>query len=292
MDLESTLYPFLKIFYLLGLSPCIIEYLNPTTVINPTTTIYIICQAFFGIGLAASCFILMNFGGYEQSDYWTRNEVIIINVVLVCESIRIIFVFLQSSFYKLHIVQTFSILRQLDSFLDVKFKHRIRYTTFKRKYLIKIVIHLAGYTQFIITYAWHAVNNEISPIGVQFKLLQTIKAATILHIIFYVDLLTLFLTEFIHVIQGEWNIIRTLHEVKQENVVLKKHKLYGSMRDQFKFYKYIHFQLWNAVQHVNTYFGWALLAILIHVFVELVYSTYWLSQKIRPPLEWGKCVRK
>lgn len=290
MDLRSSLRPFLTFFYLLGLSAAPNEFITSSSPGGCTNKLFMLCQALLGIGAAVCCFVLMNFADCIQCAQWKRNDVVILNCILVCEISRVIFVLLQCLFYKTHIARIFSILRQLDSFFRIKFHHHIGYDTFKRNYLRKLAIYSTAFTQSLAIHVWNSFNNRVNSTEWQHKYLKLIEGMTILHIIFYIDVLAMFVAELNGVIRCEWS--RKLHDVKYKDRNSTKHTLRDTKRilDQFKFYKFIHFEIWTAVQHVNAFFGWILLVILVQAFVDIIYSSYWFMQVIQPPLQWDKCI--
>lgn len=291
MELIKFTGPFIKLFYYSGLSPYNIEGGNIKPRLSPPTLFYVVVQTCIGNALAFSCFYFINIRDYKRGGYWSRTEIIIMNFFFVCETVRTTLVSSQSIFHKSTIHEIIDILRKLETYFAIQLHHKISYRIFTRKFTIKCVVLLCCYIQLLVVIMWHAFAVRLSPIQFQVKTLQFIKLITFLHIMFYIDILAFFLSELSIVIQNDWQL--EMPSIKgQQQISKKKSPNASALREKLKFYKKVHYHLWEISQKINLFFGWCLVAVLMHAFVETVYGAYWFIQEIEPPVQFQRFISK
>lgn len=137
------------------------------------------------------------------------------------------------------------------------------------------------------------VDETISPIRIPIKLLQLLRTVSSLHVIYYID--------FLHFHLAEIDEISRRQRVHLENkggllndIGFMKHTTIDDpiIMKQLKYFKHIHFELWEATQSLNTYLGWSLLAILLHSFIDFVYALLWFTNEMQLPWMMRKMIGK
>lgn len=100
-------------------------------------------------------------------------------------------------------------------------------------------------------------------------------------ITFNIDLLNFYVTELSLVIQKE-AVLRFTASSFVGFESKSEHSNKNLIRHQLKFYKIIsiYFRLWTVNQRINKYFGYSLMAIILHEGVGLVYIGLWAFQQI------------
>ena len=179
--------------------------------------------------------------------------------------------------------------RMLQNYYALHLNHQILYTKFTNQFFRKIIIIISGFMPYFIIFLYESLIYPLLPIGIQIKALQIMTSATYLHIIFYVDVLSFYLSELSIVIE------RDMYEVQEKNsiwIISPKSHSNIYIQENLKCYKTVHFQLWEVAQHINSFFGWSMVAILLHGFVDFVYTSYWLIQQLQPPWTIQKIIRK
>lgn len=277
----------LNVFYFLGLAPYLTDNLKADDKKCRTSIFVVVAQAAIGLALAISCIEVANFGGYEN--LWSRTDIVIINFVAICEIVRITFVLIQCVFYREVLNEVCRTFRSLQLYYATSLRYHIIYQKFFKQYFRKVLFIICGFLPYFLIFVWETVMYALAPIGLQIKTLQIMTSATYLHIIFYIDLLSFYLAELNVVIERD-----TYNDESKNNIMIISKKSLSNIfiREKLKCYKHVHFQLWEVSQRINAFFGWSMVAILLHGFVDFVYTSYWLIQQLQPPWAIEKIIRK
>lgn len=154
----------------------------------------------------------------------------------------------------------------IEEFTNRRRKGKMCFQPFIKSYFRKVCIVLV----FYVLHVYVKVINRFSSNDIINKspvlILQLITNIALLHIIFYVDLLTyivLALNENANV-AFEHNSIVDLYDMNIKDILAK-----------YRLYKHAHYLIWDISQFINVYFGWILLALLLQNFINVIYSAYW-----------------
>lgn len=283
----KSIRPYLNVFYLLGLSPHLADKPDSKYKKCRTSTFFVVIQAAIGIALATSCIQVANFGGYEH--LWSRTDIVIINFVAICEIVRIAFILIQCLFCKDILNEICYTFRMLQAYYAMHLHHQIAYQQFSKQYFRKVIFIVCGFIPYLLIFIWESCMYTMLPIGVQIKALQIMTSATYLHIIFYIDILSFFLAELNVVIERD-----AVNGQTNNNIMIISEKSLSSIsiREKLRCYKTVHFHLWEVAQRINAFFGWSMVAVLLHGFVDFVCSSYWLVQQLQPPWAIAKIIRE
>jgi hypothetical protein len=282
MDFISSNKIFLQIFRRLGQSPCLIDNRKParkSIIYLIHSNMQAITQTIASLSFVSWLMYLINFGCYQKSS--TTAERVIMDLVTLCELVNICSVFSQCLFYKNILINVISTFQYIEKRLIKGFDHFIPHHVFRKRYSIKCTILLLVYVTQLLVFIVKTMYLNLNLLGIPVKLLQFIKITSVLHSIFYIDMLTFLLTQL--------NFVLRQNCVK---MVIRQDVGFTVIRKKLKFYKIIHFDLYESSQRISEYFGWSVVAMLLHGFIEFVYSFYWFIQMIQPPFNSIKIIRK
>lgn len=291
MEFATSIGWFSKAFHILGLAPCFEEstaakmgFFN-----RVGKTVPVLIQTGIAFYLGITCIVELGSG---QNDKYSRSDLIFYSLFMLCEMARSSCILLQCIFYKHIIYDVINTFRKLESLFVVHLRYRIVYLGFKKKYMIKVITVMLFYFLYISAFAVRVfLYPNYSPAIIQIKLLQALTSFTFLHIIFYIDLLSFNLHELSAVIQKDM-IGNNDHNLNNVVFFCKKPVTNVVIRNKIKCYKNIHFRLWEATQRVNCYFGWCMVAMLLHSFVDIVYCSYWLVGQLHKSVTFLEIFRK
>lgn len=291
MELMSATRFYFRAFHILGLSPYRpidneIKWLASNKDILSHSLAF--GQAIVALTFSIYCLIPINFLGPQL--FYGKTEVLIINLCSCCEISRTIFTLIQCILYKRVLYETVSTFRRLETFFAIHLEYRIMYNRFSRKFLMKVICVMGSYVQHLVAFVLRCMLSDvITPIGVEVKVLQAIKAITFLHVIFYIDLLCFYLAE-LNIV-----ILRDTKNEQCENCILvisKNATKHCSIQNKVMMYKRVHFRLWEISQRINTFFGWTMVIVLLHGFVDFVHSAYGLFDVLQQKWEFFKIIRE
>lgn len=277
MEFNNFIHSYLNVFCILGQSPCLTKNRASNNKFCQTSIFFTVAHAIFGIGLAVSCIELLNFHG---NDRWDITEKVMINFVVICDIIRIIFVFLQCIIYRDTVAHIIGALRRLTTEYVIHLQHHITFGKFSRSYSRKVVIIFGFFVPDLAIIVWMSIIGNLGPIIIQIKLLQMMRATNILHIILYVDMLNFYLSELNEVAERDLKDRQAIMGASLLNRI-EANEFYVTRR--LKYYKHAHFQLWEAAQRINSYLGWSMMAIFQQNFVDFVYASFWLLKQLQQP---------
>lgn len=291
MDFMKSIRPYLTAFNILGMSPLLVSTNDGESKNWRTSKILVLIHAVIGSTLALSCIQMANFGNNEYQ--WSRTDIVIMNIVVVCEMLRIIFIVIQCIFSKQTLIEICYTFRMLQGYYNMHLHHPVGYQPFTQQYNRKVVFIMCGFIPTFMIFVWDSWWYGLMPVYMHFKILQIMTLASYLHIIFYVDILSFHLAELNVVIERDETI--TNQQPKHNiiiSVISKQASSNMAIRKRWRRYKTVHFHLWEVAQRINAFFGWSMVAILLHGFVDFVYSSYWMIQEFQPPVNIPKVIRE
>lgn len=291
MNFGDTTSKYLKIFYILGLSPFYPN--NSHFIVIPYAVIasksLAIMQTVICIGFCVSCEIHLN-GENHASNAFGRTDIIMTNMFILCDGARAIFVLVQCLFYKNLLTEIIASFRRLEMYFLSQLDYNIPYSILSRRYFWKVFFAIIGYLQYVATFFIRgAFNPRIPVVTNQMKIFQTVAICTFLHVLFYIEALSFHLEQLIRVISrdiGKDDIATNIVFVGKD-IVWKI-----LIRSRLKSYKNVHLRLWELSQRINGYFGWCMLALLLQSFVGLVYTIYWFIGHLHHSWTWILLLRK
>lgn len=282
MKFLESIHFHLKVFYIFGQSPRLIKSKRHS--FHDRMFIYI--HAIIGLGLVISCFILLRMRKFRQ--YWFGVEFVILNCILVCDLLRIIAIIVQSIKYRKNLYSAIYTFQWIERYYAVYFRHIILYEKFVKQYKVKVLLIWCVYILYVAAFVWYA-SYYLHPVAVQIKILQALRWITVLQTIFYIDCLRFHLAELNAVIE------RDLCESSGKKSVFfipKYHTNVNNTIAKFQRYKIVYLNLWETAQNINNYFGWSSMTLMTHIFVEVVYSTFWIYKTYHHHWPFLRIVRK
>lgn len=278
--LESTKL-FLTFYHAIGLSPFHLATDKSVTKFAISSLSKYI-QFVFCIALASFTIIRLNLNGQNGI---REMETLLITVYMLFDILRGYFVFVQCVLYRQHFQEIADIFQRLDVLFFKYFGHVLTYQSFNKFHLLNIIKISIGYLfHFMVYVVIRQCMYGISPICFPIALLQLLQALNFLHKIFYIDALCFHLVELNEVIKKD-NLEMRCNNCRPISAI-------AATRNRLIFYKKIHFALWEAGQVQNKVFGCCTIALVLRVFIDLVYSTFWLFDEINQNNEIIKVLRK
>lgn len=280
MDFIKSIRLYSTVFYILGLSPLMVSTRDGEYKNCQTSQIFVILNAVIGFTLVALCTSTINIY-YEH--LWSPTDIRTINFVIICEILRISFNSIQCIYNKQKLIDIYYIFRMLQTYYNMHLYHAIDYQRFIHLYNRKVMFYVCGFILSLVILVLKYWRDGMSTVYIQLKILQIMTLASYLHIIFYVDLLSFHLAELNVAIEHDAinghskidsNIISVISNESSDNM---------KMRERLRHYKTVHYHLWGVTQRINEFFGWCMVAILLHGFVVFVYNSYWLIHGLQPP---------
>lgn len=257
---------YIGIFHYLGLSPCHRERSN-----RLHTKIPIYANAAVSLTLCASILHIL-YTNENYSKFSKTTSVIMIKVFAGCEILRTVFGVIQCLYFKRHFYEIIHRFKHLHYVYEKGLRQRIKYEAFQKKYRTQMIVALSAYIQYVIvTIGSSVAANKLRPYNIQIALLQAMTLFSFLHITLYIEMLNFYLGQLVFAIR------------------CARHDIYFSMnpsntlqiRNKLKFLKTIHFQLWEVTQQINIFFGWTIVVLLLHAFVDVVYSVHKICENLQ-----------
>lgn len=193
---------------------------------------------------------------------------------MLCDILKAFCVAMQCIVYERQMREIASTFNKLDSFFVIHLNHRIRCQKLGKKILVYafVIVIMANYVPYIVVFAVRAIIDKVYisyRIAAQF--VHIMQSVTTMHVIFYVEALTFYLSQLNCVIKRDMGTNTTSrHTNKYKSRIL--------VRNKIKCYKSVHFRLWEVSEQINVYFGWTMAVIFAHAFVKLVYTAHWMFE--------------
>lgn len=272
MDFTRNAKLFLNIFYYIGLSPY--QPMVNKIICENQSNIFIILQTGIIILLAISCIVILDSGNYT-SMVMNSLKILMLYINSACEIVRAIFILIQCTANKHLFFEFMYTIHRLDAYFLTKMRYRIPYQSFRKQYFWKILINFIGLSQYSSLFILRCfLFYCLTPTGLQIRFFHCMRVLTILHIIFYIDLVCF------HLSHLNMIVLRDIDHFKHINI---KEKVTTGIwkRNKIKCYKHVHFHLWKMTQRLNVSFGWIIIAILLQIFVDCIYSAFWLFEEFK-----------
>lgn len=223
---------------------------------------------------------------YEANVVLSLTETFIVNMYLIFDLIRTAFILMQCLLFCHTMDELMSIFSHLESFFCHHLGHRICYRTFSRQYCQRLfaVLGVTGTYICIFVVRWFT-SSVISKSAFIVKVLQLMMAFSHLFVIFYLDLLSYHLNQL--------NAVIAKDMIKFASGSMNETMRRTQIQHQLKCYKIVHYRLWMAIQRINHFFGYTLIALVLHNFGDLVYAAIWIFERIHASLSfltiWREC---
>lgn len=259
MDLIAACKGFLKFYFYSGLSPYSPSY-------NRSSKLFGFISHFLQltVNVLLSAYVLKTTNLPEKRKILRQIGITVINIFALLNANRSIFVFWQCVFQQDAIKEMFERFSQVQIYFAQNLKHRINYQPFVRQHSWKMAIPLFALFIFTIVY--------IERFNLSSRIWQLTQQLTLLNLIFYIDLIAFHLAELNKVVLRDANSMMDIR-------ILLRTELPEQTRwffQQLKSYKLIHFSLWELSMLHSSVFGPCMLALLLNILFDLVYSTFWL----------------
>lgn len=284
MEFTRNTKSYFQAFFFLGLSSLRME----NAYNGVFTKLPIIAHALIGLIMATS--VMISVSSNRERYYFGRTEVMIINLRASCDIIRTVFTIIQYMFYKRIISEIFKEFQNFESIFAFHFRYQIHYATFNRTFFVKMIMIVAAGLQYICAFVLRAVIlKSTTTHGVQFKFTQGLAAVTFLHVIFYIEILSFHLDQLNNVVQRD---IQNREKEVSTGFIIRGFQQNIQVRNNINNFKNVHFRLWLLSKKINKYFGWCLIALFLHGFVDFFYSFYWLYIQLQKSLSPLRVIRK
>lgn len=267
MDFLECSKPFLKFYYLTGISPYRPEDDQLTNLRIFLFSKYLQAISCVLVGLYA--IRKVNVEGAALN--FRQTEIHLIQMYVAFDTLRSIFVFIKCVLHRQMSTEILSMFGKLERYFAQNLNHQISYKPLVKNHIKNMIIMIGTYfAYFCLFFVRVMVHKNGSPIGSPFRIMQIMQTLTFLHIIFYIDVLCFHLAQLNHVIERDTNFHfdKNHYNVETSKVI--------DIQLNLKYYKTIHFKLWETSRKHNAVFGWCTIALLMLIFIDLVYSTFWL----------------
>lgn len=199
-------------------------------------------------------------------------ECLIANLFLTCEVLKFHILFGQSFFFGhifIGIMDKFECINKLMSGSQIS---HLNYVRFQKKFAKKVISVLVFYLFNIAIFTIENYPLKRNSVYMAiFKIWHFTTTLSLIHIVFYVDLLGHHLQQLILIFQhNDQTTMLKSNKDMQRTTLLKKAKNY----------KITYYHLWAISQEINKIFGWSMAAILLQAFVHSTYASYSIALTI------------
>lgn len=206
--------------------------------------------------------------------YYGATDFITFFLVLITSIVTIIIVFGQSVMFAERFELLYAQFATMEKLTKLRF--RIDLLEFRNWYSIKVLAVLFSHALNIINVEYITPGNESdSVVDAYLAAIIVIALLTYFHALFYISLLRLFLKS------CSENIELTIsHHIQLRRFL-----------ENFKFYKQVHFKLWEISCSINHLFGWSLIFWFLHTFIMAIYMAYWTFLYLAIPAQFHLITR-
>lgn len=163
--------------------------------------------------------------------------------------------------------------REFQIYFRKELNHYIPYRLLRKWLLIRFLMVIAPHAQYIIGYLVRIIKNrEFFYTGIQSKLFQVMATLNYLHIIFYIELLSFHLKQLNDVIERDMGTIEIYDQFDTSRYIFLKNRIIC--------YKLVHFRLWTVTKYINIVFGWTLVATLMLVMGDMIFTAYMFYEAV------------
>lgn len=299
MSFVTVIRPYIRLFYILGLSLFPLEYYLSTqakhrrktskscrfVLVSPT-----IIACIFRCSLCVVCLIHINVVsdgvGYTQ---------IIPNLFLVCELLKTVAITAQNLFYANNMAAIFRNFLNTELLFESMIRRPIFLANFHRAFTRKVFVVFAVYAVALVFFVLYYLSlNDYAIPWLLVKIIHFLSIGVYLNATFFIDLITY------HLKHLNGAITRDTEDSKitgNANVFVVKPKLGWKPTADFTHqqlfqFKVVHFHLWRISDDVNQIFGWTLIAMSFQSFLDFVYTVIWMLQMFNEKWNFISFMRK
>lgn len=198
---------------------------------------------------------------------------IMTDIFLFCEIAKIFAVIYQNFAHSDLIGEILRNFQSVESLFRSSLQSPIQFSSFECVYTKKIRWAFGSYLVLLMLFiSYYFLFDDIDWYDVFIEIMQFVSISMYFHVLLFIDLVAFNLKHLNEIIANDNN------EYVASNVsvfVVQKPRTPDLIRQRMSKYKFIHFRLWRTAQHINEFFGWMLITILLQSFVEFVYNTIW-----------------
>lgn len=285
MDFVKCSKRYLNFNYFFGISsyrPDTEHFLEPNRFIAATMK-----YLQFAVCISLATFVIVKLNIHGHLFNFRQTEILLITTYVSFDVLRGFIVLIDCLLYRNQMVKIILTFQKLQKYFVNQLDHHISYEPLVKRHLLNIILILLAFIFYIVIFVSRLIVFEVwSSIGIPMRFLQLIQALTFLHITFYIDALCFHLAQLNAVVQRDTDFHRskTVHFFKSTNIL--------GIQSKLKCYKTIHFELWETAEMLNIVFGWCTITLLMHVFIDLVYSAFWLFDELNKRSGILKAARK
>lgn len=207
--------------------------------------------------------------------FFGRSENAIIYIRSSCDFFRTFCLIIQLIFNKRIISGMVEEFQNFERFFAVHFGYQLQYETLTKSIFVKLLLVMVGTLQYFCVFLLRAfVLKSANAPGILTKFSQGLAAATFLHIIFHIEILSFHLDQLNNVVQRD--IQTRENEALGGLIIIGNSENFVQIKNNIKYMKTVYFRLWMQSKKINRYFGWCLVVIYLHGFIDTFYAAYWL----------------
>lgn len=217
---------------------------------------------------------------------WEKYHIFFVmgNFFNICEVGRAFSISFGCLFYRQQFLEFIDLLSEINVYFMMHLYHTISHKRLVKRFFCQILIIFVAYIVYIsMFFVNNILRQKNNPNLWQIKLIKIIIAVNILHSAFYINALDYYLEQLVFVIHRD-----TIDEDLMVKIRMKKMKLqrYRDVQSKLRHYKMIHIRIWDLAQLINQFFGWYLTAQFTQMYVEFLYTLYWLFRQFKAKWTW------
>lgn len=203
---------------------------------------------------------------YLFDKFHTRTvDKVISCLFIVSAFVSCIAILMRSALFNKKIPNLWYKFQVIEEFANRRRRQKMCFRPFIQSFFRKVCIILAFYilhvyVKVVYRFSSNDMVNKTSVLTLQF-----ITLISILHVAFYVDLLTYIVAAINENVNFAFQ--REIFDLSNWNM--------KNVMENFRLYKHAHYLMWDISQFINQHFGWVLLSLLLQNFINIIYSAYW-----------------
>lgn len=275
----ESLNVYLKLFYFLGLSPKV----ELNSISDVSSRLPIVAHFAFYLTLDIIFVILTNYPSLNDDE---PVEVTMANLLVFSDGIKVICVFYQSYVHSRTLATMLRRFHDIDTLFSDFENWHLDYKCFRVSFARKWKINMIIYAFNVIFFITRSIQIGFST-PVAYKFWELLNTISIIHTVFYIDLLRYHLLQLNLIIRNE---ITYNHIVENPAAYEKRIKYFWMLR-KLKISKIIYYRLWEISQDLNESFGWTISALMLELFNNATYCAYWIWFTGRFTRAWAALLR-
>lgn len=214
----------------------------------------------------AAIFVLAIMSQYYLAPFYGVTDTCLACSFFISELLTILSVYFQNRLFGQNLQTAWKKMENIQNCLTRIISESQSSVSFKQLYFPKFVInaaflciHCAVKYAFLSPYTHVLVQTSILS-------LQSFSLLVNLHMLFYIVVIQYFLM----------TLTRHIHLSRRFGLCENMYANLNALVEFLVQYKTIHFQIWDAIQILNSHFGWTLAAICIQNAFDINYAVYWI----------------